>query len=212
MDIIILPGSDIYVAYQEDINRKSARKFRKDFGQETLPYGYDFKNLEPSLARLIKERILPAFYKSEDKDPRILFELPEGVDLRNIFERADLLEDYEKIKDLITVVTVENIPENGMIDNVMHIILSKGLLNYERFEKGVFGEGTRQGSEELKHLVDFLETLVEPGSIDFAKYAGNPRELINSILTGSIALRIRAIDFTDIEDWKDAREAVLISL
>ncbi|GEM_PF-2545701 len=210
-DIIVMPGSEIYLARQEPVNRATARKLHKNYGQETLPYSYKYgDDWKKNLEELMEKRIVPAFYKEQKKgkSPRMLLYLPLSTEEReSIFEEGGLLEDYGHLEDFIAVILETDIPTDGVVDNVMHIVLAKSLLNYERFRKGDYGAEFSREAE--MRLVDFLKTLViDPTAMDLKK---DP-DVINKILNGDIILRIRPIDFGEIKEWKAAQDAVLKAL
>lgn len=210
-DIIVMPGSEMYVAAQEAINRKTSRKLHKDYGQETLPYSYQYDSKwRDSLKTLLKERIIPAFDKSIDKSPRILLYLPVSQEERDsIFDKEGILEEYSNLKDNITIIRQADIPEGGVIDNVMHIVLGKAFLNYERFSKKEYGAETIFSREAQVRLTFFIKSLVlNPDAIDIEK---DPA-IITKILNGEFVLRIRPIDYTEIQDWKESQDEILRSL
>ncbi|MFH1797895.1 MAG: hypothetical protein ABH844_00900 [Candidatus Omnitrophota bacterium] len=210
-DIIVMPGSEMYVAYQEAVNRSSSRKLHKDYGQETLPYSYQYgDNWENNLKDLLEERIINAFDKSTGKGPRILLYLPITQEEKSsIFDEGKLLEDYASLKNSITIIRQTDIPEDGVIDNVMHIVLGKAFLNYERFRKNEDGTEAVFSQEARTRLVLFIKSLIlNPDDIDIKKAP----EVITKILDGVFALRMRPIDYTEIQDWKNAQDEVLRAL
>jgi hypothetical protein len=221
-DIVVMPGSEDFVSAQEGVSRDTARKLRKSYGQETLPFSYAYTKEKmdsgewvEGLKTLLAERVRKAFdaAKAENKNPRVLMYLPiTQLDRAKIFDKGGVLENVADIKDLITIVSEAEIPEDGVIDDVMHIVLAKALLNYERYQKGDFGKDSRMGREEMDRLYKFLQTLVRPGTIDFNAYAADPAALINKLLSSDIMLRIMKIDFSEIKDWKAAQDEVLRSL
>jgi len=209
-DLIVMPGSEFFIAQQEPVIRSTSRKLHRDYGQETLPYSYKYgEDWKDNLLLLMEERVVPAFEKEREakKDPRMLLYLPITQDEREkIFDKGGLLEKYAHLAEFITVVIESDIPANGMIDNVMHIVLAKALLNYQRFEKGTY---SRAAADRVLGLVG---TVTEPGSIDLAKYGENPEQLIKDIINGLVILRIRKIDFTELQEWKRTQDAVLRAL
>ena len=209
-DIIVMPGSEFFIAQQEPVIRSTTRKLHRDYGQETLPYSYKYgEDWRDNLLLLMEERVVPAFEKERKakKDPRMLLYLPVTQDERDaIFDKGGLLEKYAHLSEFITVVIESDIPSNGMIDNVMHIVLAKALLNYRRFDAGTY---SRAAAERVLGLVG---SVIEPGSIDLAKYTKDPEQLIKDIINGLVILRIRKIDFTELQEWKRTQDAVLRAL
>ncbi len=208
-DIIVMPGSKLEAASQAPVNRSVARKLRRDYGQDTIPFDYGYgpdwrENLLAEMPRI--EAIFGESLKAE-KDPRILFYLPiTQAERDRIFEAGGLFEKYAHLKDRIVIVQEGNIPDDGVVDNVMHIVLGKALLNYDRIGEANFDP------EAATRLVSFMGTLVEPGSIDFDAYKDAPKEMLNDIINGVLTLKIKKIDFAEIQDWKRAQNEVLRAL
>jgi hypothetical protein len=109
---------------------------------------------------------------------------------------------YPQLAGSVSVVGEENIPSSGVIDNVMHIVLGKGLLNYSRYNKDM----TVDSKKTLENLIKSLVS--DPEAIDLVK---NP-DVINDILNGSLSLKIKPIDFKEIGEWKKMQDAVLTAL
>lgn len=216
VDIIVMPGSEVYVAQQQAIEKKTARKLHKDYGQETLPFSYKYTdNWQESLLALMDERILDALKENEDKGSRALIYLPIPAEaVEGLFAPGGLLDadKYRVFQDRITIIPEEDIPADGTIDTVMHIVLAKALLNYKRFDAKEFGSRAKLSPESIDKIIKLLNAMIEPGTIDFTQYKGKERDLINSILAGDIAIKIKKIDFQDIIDWKEAQDEVLRSL
>ncbi|KJJ86027.1 hypothetical protein OMAG_000094 [Candidatus Omnitrophus magneticus] len=222
VDIIVMPGSEIYVSQQESINKATSKKLHKSYGLDTLPYSYKYgKEWKESLKILMTERIIPSFEKilSEGNKTRILLYLPLNNKERNMFyQKGGLLEKligtqkFNQIKEYITVISEDGIPVNGIIDNPMHIILGKGLLNYERYRKGDFGKSARYSESAALNLAGLIEHLSEPDAIKFSDFANNPAKLIEALINGSLAIKIRKIDFEKIRDMEKSMEMVMKSL
>jgi len=212
-DIVVMPGSETYKSQQFALGKEIDRKLRKDYGQYTVPINYVFAadatarqaGIEQAVKQALSELI--GKIKDGDKTARVMtYILPEDEQLMK-----DLLDgaDFAEYKSRFTVVKEENIPQSGLIDEVMHIILAKGLLNYQRYENDEYGQGTRLSDQSKRQLADFIKTLIaNPEAIDFDQDPG----IINKILNGSINLRIRPIDFKEAQAWKKMQDAVLKSL
>ena len=106
------------------------------------------------------------------------------------------------MKDYITIVCEEQIPVSGIVDDIMHIVLAKSLLNFKRF-KGVMGTG------EMMTITRLIESVSE---IEIHKYLDDMPALIEGILNGDISLRMQRIDFESIRQWKNAQDEVLRAL
>ena len=210
-DIIVLPGSKDHISRQKDIDARTRRKLAKDYGQETLVYNYIYsKNWRKELKNILRNKAVKEFYRNLKNNPRILLYLPVPPgEIREIFEEKGFLFEFRDIKEHITIISEGNIPEDGIIDEVMHVILAKALLNYERFRQGDYGDGVSLSREAAIRLESFIKALVDnPGDIDIEKDPG----VINRILDGEFRLRIRRLDFQDIIEWKHQQDSVLVSL
>ncbi|MCX5677849.1 MAG: hypothetical protein NTY76_01950 [Candidatus Omnitrophica bacterium] len=204
-DIIIMPGSDIYLPKQTAVNHDTVRKLHKDYGQDTVPYSYKFGD---DWMENLKKQVLPkAMSELQDRIGRgdntaraIIFAPSEREGVAVVKEVVK--NTYPQLTDLVSVVGEENIPDSGIIDNVMHIVLGKGLLNYGRYGKDMTPDSKRL-------LVDLIKSLVSnPGAIDLV----NDPNIVNNILNGLFPLRIKPIDFKEIEEWKEMQDAVLTAL
>lgn len=209
-DFVIMPGSDVYKPQQTTVMRNTMRKLQKDYGQETLPYSYKYG---PDWAKSLKEEVLPGAMgelrnrmEKGDKKARVVIYVPfAGVNAIKEF----IASEYPGLEGRVSVVGETDIPANGVIDSVMHIVLGKGLLNYERYLKGDYGAEERLPEDAMLRLAEFMKILVaNPEAIDF----GKDPDIINKILNGAFPLRIKAIDFTDIIKWKSMQDEVLRAL
>lgn len=207
-DIIVMPGSEIYQGPQTGVSSRAARKLHDDYGQDTIPYSYKFSDKWKENLLADGGVLSKAISMLQDKIGRgdttaravifVPFEKGEGAKaVKDFIEHT-----YPELIGSVSVVGEENIPENGMIDNVMHVVLGKGLLNYSRHS----GDMTM---DSKRLLVDLIKSLVsDPEAIDLAR---DP-DIVNNILNGSVPLRIRPIDFKEISEWKKSQDAVLVSL
>ncbi|MFH1877286.1 MAG: hypothetical protein ABH883_00560 [Candidatus Omnitrophota bacterium] len=206
-DIILMPGSDTFLAYQESVNRDTSRKFHKSYGQFTYPYSYKYdSSWRENIKAMFQDKVVPLMESEKQKGtfPRVLIYAPlEKREMDEIFSAEGLLSGFSEYKPYVTIINEQDIPDNGIIDNVMHIVLAKAFLNYQRFKDKDFD------SAAGTNLVDLLKTLVQPGSIDFAE---SPRDILDKILNGIISLRVMPIDFTEIREYKDSQDAILRSL
>ena len=211
MDIVVMPGSSDHISRQKEIDSKVRRKLARDYGQETVAFNYIYSHKwRDNLASIMRHKVTKEFTHNKENSPRILLYLPIlPEEARDIFEEKGLLHEFRELREHITVIAEENIPDTGIIDEVMHIVLAKALLNYERFRKGDYGKYASYNEEALMRLENFLKILVDnPERIDIKK---DP-EIINKIIDGIVSLKIRRIDFSEITQWKDQQDAVLVSL
>lgn len=206
-DIIVMPGSDIYLPAQTAVNRNAVRRLNREYGQDTVPYCYKFGDnwkenllveggvLSKAMSEL-KDRI-----DSGDNTARGIIFVPfEGEGVAAI--KDAIASAYPQLSGSVSVIGETGIPSSGMIDNIMHIVLGKGLLNYSR-------QGEKKDTDFEKRLEDLIKLLVsDPEAIDMVKDPG----VINNILNGLVPLRIKPIDFKEIEEWKKMQDAVLMSL
>ena len=217
VDWIVTPGNEeMMMSAKPAVDRSASRKFRREYGSDTLTEGYVYKagmsdeeltaNLKKTFEDMLENMSRPEY---SDKKPRAIIYAPaERYDLVN-----DILDNtlkdmkLEKFADRITVLREGGIPDDGAVDEVMHVVLGKALLNYERFRKGDYEDVF--GTESQKRLADLLKAMVmDPAAIDLVK---DPA-IIDKILDGIVELKIRAIDYEEIRDWKAAQDEILRSL
>jgi serine/threonine protein kinase/uncharacterized SAM-binding protein YcdF (DUF218 family)/SAM-dependent methyltransferase/GNAT superfamily N-acetyltransferase/predicted MPP superfamily phosphohydrolase len=93
----------------------------------------------------------------------------------------------------------EDVPEGAIIDEVMHVVLGLGILDYVRSNYAPEYDKTR--------LLKLIEQMVaDPANIELLK------KDFNNIFKAAFALKIKKIDFKEIQDWKHAQDQVLRSL
>ncbi|MBD3380282.1 MAG: protein kinase [Candidatus Omnitrophica bacterium] len=216
IDIIAMPGSEEYEAQLYAANREATRKLHRDYGQETIPFSYAYDGSDgwkDSMLSLMKERMVPELRQKQKEGARMLLYLPiRSGEVDGLFSEGGLFEEFADIRGLVTVIPqADSIPENGVIDNVMHIVLAKALLNKERFRKD--WQRAEMSDESNRTILRLLEAMMEPGAMrELIDKYGYSEDLINSILDGNAELRIRRIDFQDIVEWKKTQDAILRSL
>jgi serine/threonine protein kinase len=217
VDWIVTPGNEeMMMSAKPAVDKSASRKFRRDYGSDTLTEGYVYKagmsdeeftaNLEKTFEDMLENMSRPEY---ANKKPRAIIYAPaERYDLvKNVLDKTLENMKLEKFADRITVLREGGIPDDGAVDEVMHVVLGKALLNYERFRKGDYEDVF--GAESQKRLADLLKAMVmDPAAIDLAK---DPK-IIDKILDGIIELKIRAIDYEEIRDWKAAQDEILRSL
>lgn len=226
VDWVITPMNDLSVSQKASVDTATTRKLRKDYGADTFirSYLYDSGysdevlagNFREALERAMTEMLDP---KYGDKKPRAIMYVPtdkyslvmgvlaaivKGPEIeKKLKDQAP--EALQALAERITVIKEDNMPADGVVDEVMHVVLGKGLLNAERFRKGEFGADVRMDNEAKVRLLKLLNTLAAGGLPD------DPA-LIDRILDGLAAVQIRPVDFTEITDWKAAQDEVLRSL
>ena len=200
-DIVIMPGIDIYYPKQSAVGRATATKLHDDYGQDTIPYSYKYGDgwIESLTGKkgVLEKAVAALNSKTKDEDARIILYVPSTSveSIKKIISR-----DHAANADRIYVIgeTDKSIPENGIVDTVMHIVLAKGLLNYERYKE-------KMEPEAKDRIVELIKVLVaNPGEITPA--------ILDDLLKGIKYLSIKPVDFKDIEQWKKAQDQMLRSL
>ncbi len=217
VDWIVTPGNEeMMMSAKPAVDRSASRKFRKDYGSDTIPEGYVYKagmsdeelsaNLTTTFKDVLGNMIQPEY---ANKKPRAIIYAPaERYDLvKSTLDKTLKDMKLENFSDKVTVLREGGIPDDGAVDEVMHVVLGKALLNYERFRKGDYEDVF--GPEAQRRLADLIKAIVmDPATIDLVK---DPK-IIDKILDGIVELKIRAIDYEEIRDWKEAEDAVRRSL
>ncbi|MBD3425871.1 MAG: protein kinase [Candidatus Omnitrophica bacterium] len=214
VDWIVTPANErMMMSAKPSVDSSAARLFRRKYGSETITDGYAYRadmtdralkaNLREVFEKFLENMTRPEY---SDKMPRAIIYAPA--------ERYSLVEDLldETLRDMeleglaerVVVVRVGGIPDDGAVDEVMHVVLGKALLNYERFKQtDLFTP------EAEKRLVALIKALVtDPSAIDLDK---DP-DILDKILDGLVELRIRPVDYEQIRDWKAAQDEILRSL
>jgi len=204
LDVIATPTNEEAVSEKASVTTSASRFFRRNYGTDTIvvDYVYNPEHSDDVIRNTLEqafESILKTMGKEENraKSPRAIAFFNERV-----YEIAQNLlteEKYAGMRSNITLIK-ETLPDSGLIDEVMHVVLGKALLNYQR---------NKINDEAKRKLLDFIKTLVSnPNEIDF----DNDRDIINKILNGELLLKIVPKDFKDIQDYKDHNDEVLRSL
>jgi hypothetical protein len=217
VDWIVTPGNEeMMMSAKPAVDRSASRKFRKEYGSETHTEGYVYAagmsdeeltaNLKATFEDMLENMNRPEY---QNKKPRAIIYAPaEKYDLvKDVLDNTLKDMKLENFSDKVTVLREGGIPDDGAVDEVMHVVLGKALLNYERFRKGDYEDVF--GPEAQRRLADLIKAIVmDPGTIDLVK---DPR-IIDKILDGIVELKIRAIDYEEIRDWKSAQDEILRSL
>jgi serine/threonine protein kinase len=214
-DWVITPMAPMSSAAKMSIDRGTGRFIGREYGSETFVrgYGYEKSLSDETLSENIRagfEKVLEEVQRPEftDKMPRVIMYVPvdKHALARKVLDEVLGETGLESLADRFNIVREEGVPENGMVDEVMHVILGKSLLNYERFRKGDYGEEARFGKDAEIRLERFLRTLVaDPASVDL----GEDAALIARILDGAMSLDMAPVDYEEIREWKTAQDEVL---
>jgi len=207
-DIIVLPQTELYKAQEASV-RAEMRKMDKKYAQATVTFGYTFSrewkpNLEEIITKAINEFSEDMARGGETKT-RLIAYIPvltgneDKKFIKNILENPHIKPFAERI----TFIQMDNIIENIPINVVMHIILGKALLNFERYEKGDFKGEMEEG--EKTRIVELIKTMVS-----------NPRDIdlkfLKTLIKGETFLKIQKIDFTEITLWKKLQKYIAVSV
>ncbi|MFH1847519.1 MAG: AAA family ATPase [Candidatus Omnitrophota bacterium] len=203
-DIIILPQTEIYKSQEESI-RRQIRKIDKKYEQTTSTFAYTFDDQwqEHLIAELEKaaREFLEKLRLLEDK-ARLLLYVPDTVNdvmLEKILEKAGI---DKEIGERITIIREQGFCKEIPIDVVMHVILGKVLLNYERYRKNDYSAEMTAG--EQTKLIEFVKTITDPDVTINLK-------LLNEMLDGKIFFKARKMDFQSIKLWKKTQAYILRS-
>lgn len=213
-DWVITPEGEEGGSQRAAVDTATARKFRKDYGSETMIRGYSYdkkfddkklsENFTAVLEKVLTEMSDPKF---SARKPRAIMYVP--ADKYELAKQA-LAAIVQGPTDRITIIKESEMPANGVVDEVMHVVLGKGLLNAQRLRKGDFGLGETLDPAATDRLIKFLATI----AVDLPTLADGRLEpgIIDKILDGIASLKMRPIDFTEIKEWKVAQDEVLRSL
>lgn len=215
-DWIITPSNDEAVSAKKSVDTASARKFRKDFGSDTMIRDYDYNskysdavfeaNLQGVFGKVVEEMMKP---ENANKKPRALAYVPaEKFDLavrvlNDIKARGS--DELKKYAERITIISQAAMPENGVVDEIMHVVAGKGLLNAQRFRAEEFGKDSKLEGAARNNLIAFLRSL-DPN------LPKDDPNIIEKILDGLQSIRITPVDYKEIQEWKAAQDEVLRSL
>ena len=111
----------------------------------------------------------------------------------------------DDLADRINIVEGAELPDSGLSDEIMHVVAGKRLLEADRYRNNVYGEGITMDPAVRVRIVDFLK------SLDPAIPTDDP-EVLEKILNGLVAVKIKAVDFNEITEWREAQDEVLRSL
>lgn len=242
LDIIRTMESELTMSAKAAIDKSAGRKFGKDYGSETMATGYlydpsysaevmeqnflgafveditimiDPKRMaagedvraiyfvnEKMLS--VAKNVLENLKKMDKKDlEAYVAAMPMGEKRKEAILaaiRALTPEKMAALAEQINIIEGSEMPETGLLDEMMHIVAGKRLLEVDRDRKGI----VKMGVEEKMRVVDYLRTLDPniPASIDS----------LEKILNGELAVKIQAVDFNEITEWRESQDAVLRSL
>ena len=107
----------------------------------------------------------------------------------------DVLAGHGKNKGIVK----ENMEASQRQDVTLHVVLGVGLVDYVRTGR----------ADLLTGIKGLLSVMVENEDEIMAL---TPEEVLDKLLKGGLMLRIRKIDYTEIDEWKAAQDAVTQSL
>jgi hypothetical protein len=100
------------------------------------------------------------------------------------------------------IINADNAPR---MNPVMDMFLDFGSMELDRYGKEYRGEPSYSFKEKVARLLSVSTT-------NFDYVDGNTIEkVIKDIFEGSLILRIRAVDWEGLKDWKDAQDALAVS-
>ncbi len=190
-NIIVMAGSEMYVAQQTSINRTMAQQLGKTQNITVVPYSYKYgENIDwkAGITKVLSMAVqdLHARIKKGDATARVIVFVPfDGVkDVKAMVAGIDA-----DMVPRVTVVGEANMPMDGGIDNIVHIASGVSMLEYERFRKGDYGDAVMPQESKMR-LNDLMKLLVvDPAAIDIGKHP----DIIDRILDGLTAIPLRPI-------------------
>jgi len=190
-DIIVMPGSQLHKGLQYGVSRQLAEDLRmKDLVTIPLHYPYTPGTWQDMIRDVLLKALqeLDSRVKQEDDTARALIYTPKGGRefVKGILKEAV----FDQRRDRFSIVDLDGVQEEGIINVRTHIMLAKALLNYER---GALGD------EAQRRLINLMKTVISnPGQVD-------DQETIKKILAGTLALRM--IKPRDINEFRDQEKA-----
>ncbi|MGD2278505.1 MAG: hypothetical protein PVH45_00240 [Candidatus Omnitrophota bacterium] len=215
VDWIITPTNEEVAASKFAVDKSAGRLFRRSYGSETIIRDYVYKSgysdetisakIRATLEK-VREEMQDKKYK--DKNPRAIMYTPGEARAsgKSVYDLAVgiLSEDqFGPVRDMIVVIKENGIPDSGFIDEVMHVVLGKDLLNYNRYENVL-------DDKAIERLSRFIDSLIDPSLSE--QLASDPKGFIEGLMKGVIALRLRPIDYEGIRQWKESQDEILRSL
>lgn len=229
MDWLITPTSIEAEAAKSAIDSSAGRLIDRRYGSMTRLSGYKYSskmsedtlddNLRGTFEAVMAE-MLP--YMADTRAlPRALAFLPSDVmsRAREILDKIAIEgavyelplkglsgDALKALADKIALVKEDAIPDNGMIEEVDHVVAGKVLLNYQRYDDGDLTESRANILEIRRRAADYLKLIVsDPDRIT--------PEAVDLILKGELSLNIiKPVDYENIREWKEAQDQVLRSL
>jgi len=204
----VLPQTELYKAQEASV-RAEIRKMDKKYAQTTVTFGYTFSgewraNLEEIITKAVGE-FSEDMAQANVTKTRLIAYIPvltgneDKKFIKNIMESPHIKPFAERI----TFIQMDNIIGNIPINMVMHIVLGKALLNYERYEKGDYKGGMEEG--EKTRIVELIKTMVSnPRDIDL--------QFLKTLIKGETFLKIQKIDFSEITLWKKLQKYIAASV
>jgi len=211
-DWIITPEPKAVIGPETQYRSRALSMFRRSFKSDTLIRTYEYSapygsTIETGFIRgAFKQAIYEMSNAGTSKMPRAIAYIPE-----NLFTAAqEILAELEETlpygelaKNFVLIR--ENIPDSGIIDQMMHIFLGKALLNYVRYREKDFGENaafTRGAETRLLNLVKSMA--LDPDKVTF--------ETVKRMLEGIELFRADAFLERELARYRESRDKTLIAL
>jgi adenosine deaminase len=169
----------------QSVTNETRRVLEKKYGSHLRVLYYvrgDVDSLNEAREKALKDRDF-----SRDDKARILAFVTGEIP-------PDAVKNFRESEKVAGVVN-EDLEEDQRVNEVMHVVLGLGLIDY-----------TRTGREEMKGRIrSLLSSMVEDA-------AALKDMTMEELLNGAFSVRIRRIDYGEITEWAEAQHAVLRSL
>jgi len=174
----------------QGVANEAKRELRKDYGMNVDIYYYN-PEVTGSLGQASETAMSETDFQ-KDENARLLAYVPDYMSAGDI----ESFKTSMAGKKFAGVVR-EKMKEGERYDEVLHILLGVGLIDYAR--------SPSPGMESM--VKGLLSAMVDPGDMDAIKGMD-----LNELLKGVVLLKLRKIDYGEIRDWKDAQDEVLRAL
>jgi len=183
------------------IEAATKRAIRKKFVVDNIKVVYYLRGHTESFKEAVDLAAEDTAFREDDAAGMMAF-----VD-RGIFDAADLDADgsAQAALDILAKhsktmgVVKENMELSQRQDVTLHVVLGVGLVDY-----------VRTGREDLLDGIKGLLSVMVENEDEIM--ALTPEEVLNKLLKGGLLLQMRKIDYTEIDEWKAAQDAVTQSL
>jgi len=169
----------------QNIASSTSRILEKKYGTNVKVFYYVRGDAESLNA--VREKAMKTKEFSQNDQSRLLAYVTTDMAETDI-------ENFRKAEKVAGVVK-EELEEEQRIDEVLHVVLGVGLIDYARTRRDDI-------ADRVKNL---LRVMVEdPASIKGMN--------LEDLLKGVLLVKIRKIDYGEIDDWKEAQDAILRAL